>query len=445
MQSSQQPIQSSWFDRWWVVAIVCGVIRLLALIATPDRFEQDTDAYWVLAKSWNETGTFGLVQLDGTPKPTAFRPPLYPWLLSWFAGTETINRLALSIIHLILGVVTCVLGWSITKEFLKDNRSKPESIPWYSRSASWVVGLSIAIDPILVRQSTLIMTETLATMLATLIWWTWIRLHSLNGRFQKKTALVVGVMLGFYCLSRSSGLIWLMLLILLLLVGSDNCHEPQRWSKRIGFAMLLLLGGLLVLSPWAIRNRMVLGKTIWTTSHGGYTLLLANNSILFEHYEKESLSRDWNEGRFHEWWERTLATENDSSELDLDKQANAFAWKAIWEHPVGFVYGCLARFGWFWAWWPSQSNSTSPLIVGTIGIWYGLTTLLFSISAIGSLFQIHRFSDPRWFPAVALTAGLVGVHLVFWSNMRMRAPLIPVVYVVGATFLVRFVNRPRCS
>jgi hypothetical protein len=207
----------------------------------------------------------------------------------------------------------------------------------------------------------------------------------------------------------------------------------------------LLLGGLLVLSPWAIRNRMVLGKTIWTTSHGGYTLLLANNSILFEHYEKESLSRDWNEGRFHEWWERTLATENDSSELDLDKQANAFAWKAIWEHPVGFVYGCLARFGWFWAWWPSQSNSTSPLIVGTIGIWYGLTTLLFSISAIGSLFQIHRFSDPRWFPAVALTAGLVGVHLVFWSNMRMRAPLIPVVYVVGATFLVRFVNRPRCS
>ncbi len=445
MESAIQPIRSKFFDRWWAVAMICGLIRLFALMATPDSFEEDTDAYWSLAKSWHATGTFGLVQLDGTAKPTAYRPPLYPWILSWFAGTDAINQLALAVIHLVLGTATCVLGWSIAKEFLIETRTESKSNRWFTNAAAWGVGLSIAIDPILVRQSALVMTETLATMLSTLVWWSWVRLYAIYGSFPKKVGFLIGVMLGLYCLSRSTGLVWWLLLIMLWLVGCNYYGEPKKQLKPIGFALFLFLGGMLVLAPWAIRNQVVLGKMIWTTSHGGYTLLLANNPILFEHYETEGLGRDWDESRFHEWWAQAVAKEGAATELDLDRHANAFAWRAIREHPIGFAYGCIARFGWFWSFWPAQSNTKSTLVIGAVGAWYGCTTLVFAIATIGSLLRNQRFFDPRWFPAVALVVGLVGVHLVYWSNMRMRAPLIPVVYVVGATFFSRFVNRSRRS
>ena len=36
-----------------------------------------------------------------------------------------------------------------------------------------------------------------------------------------------------------------------------------------------------VLAPWAVRNALVLGEPVWTTTHGGYTLALANNEVYY--------------------------------------------------------------------------------------------------------------------------------------------------------------------
>ena len=50
--------------------------------------------------------------------------------------------------------------------------------------------------------------------------------------------------------------------------------------RRIAAAGLLLSTALLPLLPWAIRNKMRLGDPVFTTTHGGYTLALANNPNL---------------------------------------------------------------------------------------------------------------------------------------------------------------------
>jgi len=37
----------------------------------------------------------------------------------------------------------------------------------------------------------------------------------------------------------------------------------------------------LVLSPSMIRNLALFGEPVWTTTHGGYTLALANNPVYY--------------------------------------------------------------------------------------------------------------------------------------------------------------------
>jgi hypothetical protein len=445
MKSLQQPVRSNIFDRWWVVVIAFVLIRFVVLIITTDTFVDDPDNYWGLAKSWYTTGTFGLLNADQVAIPTAFRPPLYPWLLSWFANSEVINKPALIAIHLGLGTATCFLCWSIAKVLLRSGQTPTVGNPSFNTIGPWLVGLCVAIDPILVRQSTLIMTETLATMLATLVWWTWIHLEVRGKLWRIYSGLAIGSLMGLFCLTRSSGLVWFSLLIPLTFVSCIKLCPTETRPNQIGFVLFLVLGGMLVLTPWSIRNRVLMGKAIWTTTHGGYTLLLANNPILFDHYEEVNLSRDWNEAGFHEWWAKKSVDAGFITELEHDRHANSLAWQTIQERPRGFAVACVARFGWFWAWWPSHVDSTPRFTIVMIGAWYGFTTLLFVVAAFCSLGSFRKIFNPQWLPAIALVLGISGVHMVYWSNMRMRAPLIPVVYVASVSFATRFVNRPRRS
>ena len=51
----------------------------------------------------------------------------------------------------------------------------------------------------------------------------------------------------------------------------------------------MLLVTSAVVSPWVIRNRLVFGRWIATTTHGGYTLLLGNNPDFYRHLRQRSV------------------------------------------------------------------------------------------------------------------------------------------------------------
>ena len=68
-------------------------------------------------------------------------------------------------------------------------------------------------------------------------------------------------------------------------VTNDNSRGPTargRIANSAAFPAAFALGVLLVLSPWAIRNQLQFGRPIVTTTHGGYTLLLANNPEFYD-------------------------------------------------------------------------------------------------------------------------------------------------------------------
>ena len=62
--------------------------------------------------------------------------------------------------------------------------------------------------------------------------------------------------------------------------GRDR-QARARSATRLARAGCSALSVLVVLSPWMIRNFVVFGEPVWTTTHGGYTLALANNPVYY--------------------------------------------------------------------------------------------------------------------------------------------------------------------
>ncbi|MFG0254856.1 MAG: phospholipid carrier-dependent glycosyltransferase, partial [Rhodopirellula sp. JB053] len=143
-----------------VIAVV--VIRGGFVVAKFDSLNDDPDAYRVIAETLSQTGVFGLPTGDTDARPTAFRPPLYPWLLSWFVGDDgQLPNLAPALLHLLLGGITVVLTWDIARRLT-------------ATLSAWLGAALVLFDPILLWQSTLIMTETIAATLVVVFWWWWV-------------------------------------------------------------------------------------------------------------------------------------------------------------------------------------------------------------------------------------------------------------------------------
>ncbi|MFN9916102.1 MAG: hypothetical protein ACK53L_26165, partial [Pirellulaceae bacterium] len=126
-----------------------------------------------------------------------------------------------------------------------------------------------------------------------------------------------------------------------------------------------------------------------------------------------------------------------------DQMAQDLAWQTMMAEPWAFAQGCLARFGWFWAWWPA-AGQVSPGQAQLIGLWYLLVSLLFVGGGWAALAEFRAGRNRcwmSWLPGVALLVTLTLIHLVYWSNMRMRAPLMPMVYLLAAFQLTRFAKR----
>ena len=389
------------------VFLIALAFRLTIQILTLPSLLADRDAYRRLAQTLYATGTFGVLDPQGHPVATAYRPPLYPWLLSWLQGFES-DLLPIAILHAILGACSVTLTYRIA---LRLGLSGLQSL-----AASALV----LFDPILLRQSTLVMTETLATFLGLFAWWLALFLDRNSTRgaaIGAAIGLAIGATLGIACLCRPTALAWA-----LLWGGCELRRNPLR-------ASCLLLGCLLVLLPWWKRNQSEIGQGLWATTHGGYTLLLANNPILYEHWET-SWSRQWDDDRFHAWWQAKRLEENVRSETDeiaSDALANALGWQSIRANPVVFLKASAIREGWMWAWWPAEHQAHWVVRVA-IGTWYAITTTAGFVGLIRLLRRARL--EPKfacWLPALTLAVSLCLVHAVYWSNMRMRAPIIPVI------------------
>ena len=432
------------------------------LLLTPGALETDPDGYRRLAENLVEHGTFGTGDT-----PTAYRPPLYPLLLTGCVALGDYSRAAVAVLHLVMGVATVGLVLVLGRWWGLGNRGAA------------LAALLVACDPILLSQSTQVMTETPAAFLATagLVALTWAspllgwQLHC-HPEPEGETNTGAAVQLphqrggdvgrshvGPRCAlpahaaavddrrgrnrvlrSRSAG----------RLARSSLARGAVRQHCRLPAAFLF--GVLIVLSPWAIRNQVQFGRPIVTTTHGGYTLLLANNPEFYQWLRSGPWGSVWRADRFNADWNQRKPTD----ELQADRLAYAEAWQTIRREPGTFAYSCLVRLGRLWSPLPHQVTADETplrrLSRYAVALWYVLEFLLAAVGLwrIGndecrmmndelraqqagihhSSFIIHH--SPSWLWGLLLVACLTAVHAVFWTDMRMRAPVMPVVALAAA-------------
>jgi hypothetical protein len=428
---------------------VCLLVLLLALLIrgglllmTPGALLDDTDGYRRLAANLVEQGTFG-----AGDRPTAFRPPLYPLLLSGCVAFGDYSRVAIGSLHVVLGVATVWLTLVLGRRL---------GLGIYGAA---LAAMLVACDPILLSQSTVVMTETPAAFFAVagLAALAWIGASSIKprpavapsgattGRGLMLAMLASGV-LGLGALCRPTLLLWTVAVGGVLLINSRELTAPGKAFASLRLPLAFFLGVAIVLSPWAIRNQVQFGRPIVTTTHGGFTLLLANNPEFYQWLREGQWGSVWQSERFNADWDRRKP----SDELAADRLAYSEAKQNISREPGTFCYACLVRLGRFWSPLPHQvmrdETLSRRLSRYAVAAWY-VAEFLLAASGLWYIYNRKQSDEKRKAEngnavihhssliihnSLLLVLCLSAAHTVYWTDMRMRAPLMPVVAIAAA-------------
>jgi hypothetical protein len=404
-----------------MVIMVAALLRAAALGIGSGHLTDDRDDYLVVAQRYADQGFWA--PFKGIPN--SFRPPLYPLVVAAVLKVGG-GSAALGLLQLILGTatvaLTCRIGQRLGLGML-----------------SFVAAGLVALDPLLIEYTTFPMTETLFTFLVALL----VEVAMPNGSeaVGKRKALlraaVVGAVFGACALCRPT--IWPVAGLAAVWSLWRSCRSGGRVGDLLWTGTVAALAAAAVVSPWMLRNLRILRSPVLTTTHGGYTLLLGNNEAFFRQVAARSLWDEWRDSkpdRFQEPWFRKLVAEMDreigpaAGERAQDRWMYRRAWRDIAAEPRLFLRACLLRFAEFWNVVPlSPSRSAvSTLFVWGLGVGYSIELALF-VLGLGTL---CRRWDDRWMFPVLLVLNFALVHLLYWSNMRMRAPLVPLIALVAA-------------
>jgi 4-amino-4-deoxy-L-arabinose transferase-like glycosyltransferase len=397
-------------DPLWAIVLLGVALRVAAMAWRPGAFD-DPDNYLPLAQSLAKGEGF---VLNG--RATAYRPPLYPLLLAPLVSrTGKMFYPGIALLHLALGAGTVRLTAVAARGF------------GLSRGRSLVAALIVSCDPLLVWQSRSVMTETPTAFLLALGF-------ALLGHAQWGP-LLGGAGLGLAALCRPS-----VLPGIALSIAAAAIVRPGSLSIRLRRAGSMSLAVLVVLSPWMIRNLLQFGEPIWATTHGGYTLALANNPVYYREVLDGPPGRVWTGHDQWVWWDSVNRKTFGMSEPDADRYLRDEALQLARREPVLFARASIARLAHFWALAPAASVYPAPARWAT-SVW---TIPLFLALSFG-LIQPRVWAWPQVIAPMVIL-GLTLVHAVFWTDLRMRAPIVPAIALIAAGASIRCLRfRPQES
>jgi hypothetical protein len=190
-----------------------------------------------------------------------------------------------------------------------------------------------------------------------------------------------------------------------------------------------------VISPWAIRNYREWGTPLITTTHGGYTFYLANNDQFYE-WLTHDRTVPWDARGFNNQlglFLRSPTVAGEKKEFLYDKFCYRNAWQTIHRQPDIFLRACGYRLYQLWSPLPHQLTAIESvqrrcLRYATCAWYCGV----YALAAIGIWRLRWRLFQPPLIWGVLLCLAFTAVHTFYWTNLRMRAPLMPFVALIAA-------------
>ena len=394
-------------------------VRLYFIWKFPFFDAGDTPIYQELAHNWLVHGVYGL-KLFGHVTAVDMRTPGYPAFLAAIYSVFGESARAVMIVQASIGVLTCIIVAAIAVVLAPKASRRRVAL-----AALWLS----AICPFTANYTAVVLTETLATFLtalALLVLIEALRQEGLGpplesasrGMAPRMRWLLAGIVVGLGTLVRPEAP--------LLLAGAGVAlvflwWRPADWPKLVRAGLLLALGLVLPLLPWAARNWRVLHKVQFLapryselpgefTPHGFFSW---EKTWLWRFRDVFLVSWNLNGGEIHladlpasasdsvaehDRVADLLAQYNDSTSMspELDRQFAEIARERTERHPlrtyveVPFLRGLTMWFtprvemlplsGKFWPigyWWEdSPSQYCYSLAIFAMGIAYGVMGLI---------------------------------------------------------------------
>jgi len=400
----------------WILALGVSV-RAIALAARWDRLLADPDSYWRYARA---------IWLEGTYLGSAYRPPGYPVLLALacFAG-EGGRQFAVAVLHLVLAALAIWATLACVRQL------------GFGRPAAIAAGLVVALDPLAIYWVTEVMTETATTALVAVFC---LLVVAVVGCVRPGLRVVgwtvVGALAAATLLTRPDVGLGAVALAAVVLASSPG-------SARLRGAMCaaFVAGGLLVWGPWIVRNYRLSGALVPLTTHGGYTAALGNNRLWYDVLRQRGILATYRPDELRQL-QRTLLrgfqggragrSQGESRlrrEVAYDRHCYQVALAAVLGDQGGFLRAACHRLLVLWRLSPARPLPTA--VRWALAAWY-LAMFGAAVAALTQATLERNFLPVA--PLVLLGLTLTTVHVVYWSEMRMRTPLVPA-FAVAIAFL----------
>jgi hypothetical protein len=383
-----------------LTVLVLGLVARIVVIAPGFGTLVDPDLYLPIARSlaWGR----GFCIWEGVP--TANRPPLYPLLLVPIVRLLDGRALAVGVaaLHITLGLGTSALVYGVARRWgAGPNRAAFASV-------------IIALDPVVLIQVRPVMTETLAAFLVSACLAS-MTLAGLRGAF------LSGLAFGLSALCRPSLLPGAVLVAIARgAIGPGN--RRQRWVDATIFGA----GVIATILPWSARNFFRFGEPIVTTTHGGHTLALANNPAYYADVVDGPAGAVWSGPNQAAWFDWVAHATAGMSPTQADRFLQAEGWRMLKERRTTFLRASLARLGRFWGIAPSGAVYP-PVLRWATAAW----TVPLWVALAWGLFRRSVWCWPH-VGAPLVILGLTAVHSVYWTDMRMRVPIVPAIALIAS-------------
>lgn len=375
---------------------------------SPGHEYPDEEAYWDVARSL--AAGEGLVDEFGY---RATYMPGYPAFLALFADRADVSlhtRLYWArLIQAVLGALVAPGVYLLAVRWLSLAGSESERAV-SGATVPVLAGLAAAFDPFLVFFSGLLLTETLFTVALVLAWACVLPLCQRNRRAGAGWVIGVALMLWLCLMLRPSSVI----LVPLACVAIVLARRLDRQGLVAGVVVLILVAA--GLSPWAARNRRVIGEWRWLTTRGGISL--------YDGFQPGAT------GASDLAHTKTMPQVRGLSEVEWDRFFRNQAWSAIRQDPGRAIRLAWAKFRRTWSPWPNVENYRGSA-AGLVGAAWTISILVLAVLG----WWAQRRALAAWAVLLLPVAAFTLLHMVYVGSVRYRLPVMPLVVVLAAAGL----------
>lgn len=177
--------------------------------------------------------------------PDLWRTPVYPLFLAIIYRIFGYEPFVAIFFQTIIGAFTCVLCVLLGRRVLKSDH------------AGYISGWILASYPLLVAYDNTLLTESLFTSMFAGGTYYFVKMLE---TVHTKTALMCGFLWGVATLCRPISIYLIPVLIIYLIVSRLFRQLRMRWQTLLWICVCVYVGFFIVVFPWMLRNRSLMGK-----------------------------------------------------------------------------------------------------------------------------------------------------------------------------------------